>query len=334
MTDLGFGAALSFNDPEAFGANFAPHSQVSALPTARGAFHADFEFINLQGLRLSRTKEVLPRVGRGQNRTGGYGIVFGIYPVPRANSYINGMEVSPADVIILSDGDETHNRLAAGCEWGTLWLPNEEMAAVTAGLIGHVVQPPSSTYCLTPPPVVWWRLLELHEKALEHIKPDGSSALHPEVVRAMNQVIMHALVSCISGGEAVGHARHRDRVIMNRLEQFLEANHDRPLYVQELCKATGAPERSLRHYCYEQIGMSPIRYLRLRRMQMARRALRAADPRTVTVAAVANDHGFGELGRFAVTYRALFGETPSVTLQRSPEELKKSASPWHLAERA
>jgi hypothetical protein len=35
-----------------------------------------------------------------------------------------------------------------------------------------------------------------------------------------------------------------------------------------------------------------------------------------TVAEIARNHQFLELGRFAVTYRAIFGESPSVTLER------------------
>ena len=48
---------------------------------------------------------------------------------------------------------------------------------------------------------------------------------------------------------------------------------------------------------------------------LARRALMMATPATVTVAAIAMDHGFWELGRFATTYRSLFGESPSATLR-------------------
>jgi AraC-like DNA-binding protein len=45
-----------------------------------------------------------------------------------------------------------------------------------------------------------------------------------------------------------------------------------------------------------------------------------ADGTVKTVTEIANDHGFGELGRFAVSYRKLYGEAPSVTLRRAPDD--------------
>jgi AraC-like DNA-binding protein len=62
--------------------------------------------------------------------------------------------------------------------------------------------------------------------------------------------------------------------------------------------------------------MGPIRYLNLRRMHLVRRALLHSGPSTATVTQIATDHGFWELGRFSVAYRALFGEMPSATLRR------------------
>jgi transcriptional regulator GlxA family with amidase domain len=63
--------------------------------------------------------------------------------------------------------------------------------------------------------------------------------------------------------------------------------------------------------------MSPARYLLLRRLNMARSALRRADPATAKVAEIARNCQFQEPGRFAVTYRTIFGETPSTTLRRT-----------------
>ena len=112
-------------------------------------------------------------------------------------------------------------------------------------------------------------------------------------------------------------SRRRHNVIVVLFEEFLEANPDRPLSLAEICPAIGVVERTLRVACAKYLGMGPIRYHSLRRMQLARRALLCADPSAATVTRVAADHGFWELGRFSVTYRLLFGETPSETLRRT-----------------
>jgi len=57
---------------------------------------------------------------------------------------------------------------------------------------------------------------------------------------------------------------------------------------------------------------------RLRRLNRARAALLSADPLRERVTDVATQMGFTELGRFAVRYRELFGESPSETLRRGP----------------
>jgi AraC-like DNA-binding protein len=74
--------------------------------------------------------------------------------------------------------------------------------------------------------------------------------------------------------------------------------------------------------------MSPMRYLWLRRMHLARRGLRVANPAATTVTEIATNYGFWELGRFSVAYRLLFGESPSAALRRpaeDPRPQKKSA---------
>jgi AraC-like DNA-binding protein len=94
-----------------------------------------------------------------------------------------------------------------------------------------------------------------------------------------------------------------------------------------------ASERTLRVGCMEHLGMGPIRYLWLRRMHMARRALIQTAPGITTVTEIATASGFWELGRFSVAYRALFGEGPSVTLRRPAQEvLMPKHSPFAFAD--
>jgi transcriptional regulator GlxA family with amidase domain len=57
--------------------------------------------------------------------------------------------------------------------------------------------------------------------------------------------------------------------------------------------------------------MTYLRHLRLNRVHST---LLDADPRSVTVTAVACRWGFVHLGRFAAQYRQVFGEYPSTTL--------------------
>jgi AraC-like DNA-binding protein len=130
------------------------------------------------------------------------------------------------------------------------------------------------------------------------------------------------MIGCLTGGSSMQRysGRHHHSTVRERFEELLAATHDRPLYLAEICAATGASERTLRVCCREHLGMGPIRYLWLRRMHLTRRALRRADPSTSTVTEIATQFGFWELGRFSVEYKRLFGESPSLALRRPPDD--------------
>ncbi len=114
---------------------------------------------------------------------------------------------------------------------------------------------------------------------------------------------------------AKGRGRMRAPQIVHRVDEFLQAHLDEPIYMAQLCDVTGVSERSLRNACHAVCGTSPKRYLTRRRMEAVRQALESARPGEATVTRIATDYGFFELGRFAATYSALFGERPSQTLR-------------------
>ena len=74
--------------------------------------------------------------------------------------------------------------------------------------------------------------------------------------------------------------------------------------------------RTVQNQFREKLHETPTEYLRNRRLERARAELADAPPDSgVTVTDVAVRWGFHHLGRFATTYRARFGESPSHTLR-------------------
>lgn len=117
-----------------------------------------------------------------------------------------------------------------------------------------------------------------------------------------------------SGITAPGFANRNSTALMRKLYELLEASEGLPLYLIDVCAQLRVPRRTLHAACAEHLGLSPRRFLSLRRLHLARQALLAADPRAISVTEIATNLGFWELGRFSVHYKWLFGESPSVTL--------------------
>jgi transcriptional regulator GlxA family with amidase domain len=98
---------------------------------------------------------------------------------------------------------------------------------------------------------------------------------------------------------------------------LIEAEPQAPLTVEQLADRCGVSVRALRHGFRRHLDMSPMAFVRTVRLQRAHEELRAADPATQTVAAVARRWGFHHLGRFAAAHEARYGQAPAVAL-RSP----------------
>jgi transcriptional regulator GlxA family with amidase domain len=111
--------------------------------------------------------------------------------------------------------------------------------------------------------------------------------------------------------------RERYKEIVDRYVQLAQANLDKPARIPELCLAVGVEPRQLRRACQAILGVTPVSYLHTLRLSEVRRTLATQDGAASTITEVASRFGFHELGRFAATYRAVFGEHPSETRQRT-----------------
>lgn len=306
---------FSFDDPSACQAVF-PSADVELFPTTRGNFQADVTQVGINGIWLHRIHFCLPEIDTVAVRPGRR--LIGFLTESNSSSLLSGgLDVLPGDIFV-NTSDVVHQRTDADFHYGTVSLPCDRLDAAADAIIGCEVLQPSGKSIVRPPSALMLRLMKLHKSIglLAHDTPDILEI--PEVSRALENELTYVMVRCLGEGRAAeltpGGRRHD--AILTRFVEFLQANPDRPLYLTEICTAIGAAERTLRASCAEHLGMGPIRYLTLRRMHLVRRALLRSDPHEVTVTQIATDTGFWELGRFAVAYRTLFGESPSETLRQ------------------
>ena len=134
----------------------------------------------------------------------------------------------------------------------------------------------------------------------------------------------HAILTALLLGqphnysEAIYSERALPRpAVVRRVTELIDSAPGTAFTVADLAGCAGISERSLHAAFRRQLGTSPMSYLRGRRLDQAREDLLRGDPAAgVTVTDVALRYGFAHTGRFASTYRARFGEPPSVTLRR------------------
>jgi AraC-like DNA-binding protein len=308
----------TFADPEQYeravrGAN------LKELVTQRGAYKAQLTRIDLHRLWMQRGRKSLPAVSRTVLQGPRCAFVFLAHldQKPMLNS---GIVVEPGQIVSHAREADHYVRVQADYDCATMSLTPQDLASYAPALIGRELTAPSATRVVRPPVAAITRLMRLHEAACDLALNAPDILAHPEVARAMEQGLVRAMIHCLDDVSACPAVRVTRVPVMRRFEQALEAHAGQPLYLTELCAEIGVSDRALRRHCQEHLGMSPQRYLWLRRMNLVRRTLAHADRNRTTVTSIALEHGFGELGRFSVNYHKLFGEPPSATLHRARNE--------------
>jgi AraC-like DNA-binding protein len=311
-----------FIDPDMYFSGIR-NLQIEGIVTKRGEFRAVSTRIDLHRLWMHRFDESLPRIMRITPSGKRSLILFATDP-SQPKMQVSGIETSQDQIAVFGLHCPYYLRSSAACGWGTMSLTPEDLAAASEAIIGQPVTPPSFPRWIKPRAPVASRLLRLHEAAGHLAKTAPDILANPEVARAIEEALVEAMVLCLSKGPPADVSNvHRHRTtVMRRLEEVLMSTPDKPLYMPQICATVGASYTALRDCCQEYLGMSPKRYLWLRRMHLVRRALQSAAAEKTTVTQIATDYGFWELGRFAVAYRSLFGEPPSAALRRPPEDAK------------
>ena len=286
-------------------------------------FHSQKDFaarlsrVELQHLRLLRGQENLPRVAHVSLPPD---LTFIAFPTRHDPPQIwNGEQLQPGEIVFYGLGQSVHQRTRGPSQWALILLAPERLAACCKALNEIILTPSRDATILRPPHVCATRLFRLHAKACRLAETNPELIDHPEVARAIEQEVLHALVNCLTSAEIQHYSAPRlhHMKIIARFEAVIVRHVGRQVKIPKLCNLIGVSERTLRTCCAEFLGISPYQYVRLQHLNMVRSALRHANSSTETVADLARRYGFWELGRFAGIYRSVFGESPSATLRRA-----------------
>ena len=143
-----------------------------------------------------------------------------------------------------------------------------------------------------------------------------SAVLPPLVLHELEQAITVAVL-CASNHNFSRHFEDQGRAppsgAVLQAEEFIQANWDRPIRIDQLVAVTEVSARSLFKAFKQARGYSPIAFAKMVRLKQARQMLEGGNP-DISVTGVAFKCGFGNLGHFAADYRRAFGELPSETL--------------------
>lgn len=315
-------AVLSFREPDDFAASIRA-ARTEMTVTGGGPFIAGVVDINLNRMWMQRFTETVARVTHSIHACGQAVISFRTQPGPPL--FWAGVEMQPSCIMRHGEGQDGFQRSTGPAGWGVVSLPIEAALSAEAATVGCDLAPPRQTQTVIPPAAAMERLQHLHAAIARAMEDMPESLDNPAAVHGMEQSLMEAMVVCL--GEANTQtdtlALQHQTVIMHRFRRALERHRDQPVYIPELCAEIGVSDRALRACCREQLGMGPHRYLLLRRMHLARRALLGSAPTQTTVTDIATRFGFWQFGRFAQEYKTLFGEVPSATLGREAPEKQR-----------
>ncbi|MDT7706194.1 MAG: hypothetical protein QOG20_1801 [Pseudonocardiales bacterium] len=161
----------------------------------------------------------------------------------------------------------------------------------------------------------WARLVRL---LAAESRPDGLAA-DSIVASPLREAVLHGLL------RSVDHP-YRDALDApapsygpRALRLVVEAVHANPaedFTLAGMARIAHVSVRTLQEMFRRHLDTTPFQHLRQVRLARAHEELGTSDPATTTIGGVARRWGFTHTGRFAATYRAHYGVSPSTTMRR------------------
>jgi AraC-like DNA-binding protein len=229
----------------------------------------------------------------------------------------DGQTLGPGDLLLINQGDPVDLTYSADCDKFILKIPTRLFDEVC---LEHRWLQPQGGIRFEP---VAYRFGEV--AGLAHLL----SLVCQEVESGYGSSQIHGHYNRVIASKLLTQLKHNLRLEMpsaasvsfDRLTQYIEDNIKRDISGGELAKLARMSLRSLYLLFERHAKTTPMCFIKQRKLERVRSALRDPTVPAVNVTAVALDHGFTHLGRFSEAYKTAFGVLPSEDLRNhSPDQ--------------
>ncbi len=299
-----------FTDVDGYQANL--RDMMDLLVPEPRLFHARLTWVEISQLGLLRAEEESPRVAYV---TLPAELVFLIFPTKRDSLLIcDGAVLQFGEIMLHSAGDRLHQRTTGASSWGSISLSPATLTTHVRTIANRSLGLPRVRQRLQPHARDRDFLLGLHAQASRMAERALDRFGHKEVVRALEQDLILALVNCLAAGDShdVVDIGQQEPSISVQFEAMLSARPYELLRVMEICDTIGISAQVLNAFCSKALGMSAHRYQRLRRLKRVRAELLRADTVPGRVVEVLGRYGFADIHRFIADYWNAYGEMPPI----------------------
>ena len=281
-----------------------------------GAIRAEVAHADLGDVLVEVGDYSFPIATAGETATHRIGMFV---PLRRAVSgHFKGEALTPDVLHLWGENAEIAGVIGEPAQFGIVSFAPEALDR-TAEALGIELDLPGRGEVRSVSAVDWPRLDDAFEFVLRTARDRREGSVSDAGTTALAESLVELAVRSVATENNGPHPR-RTRLNSLRVVRACEDHAARARYqgvtLADLCVASGASERWVRHAFHDCYGMSPTSYLRVIALHEVRHALLHGLPGYDTVGRAASEFGFWHLSRFAAQYRALFGESPSTTLGR------------------
>ncbi|MGB6137589.1 MAG: helix-turn-helix domain-containing protein [Shewanella sp.] len=277
--------------------------------TSNGQFYGCIEGIDYPDSHVF--KEFTQRALRQQCNIAPESLWLGI-PALSTDSKINGLQV------------ESHHFMcrSSDCEFELITpddfdiygvVINRDTLLTMADIQGLTLKDVSNQCCarLATSPTILAQTRTTIEQLISH----NHLGLHTQLQQDILNTLVLTLLTDNHVNQQIAPSYHHRLTVVEQAKDYIQQHPHQAITITQLCQHTHVSRRTLQYSFESILGINPLRFLRLTRLNNVRRELKKPQ-QDKPIAVIAANWGFWHPGQFTKDYTKLFAENPSQTRNR------------------